>query len=127
MSVSLVKGETYATMARRIGAADGIGAASWAFDGRTADHIFRAFLVGYADGDPQIMDYYDPGYPLSGEWADGRTSTDVLAMVGIGTDDTPWESAAASGAIDDTLNAYEESFAEAYWAELERVAIFHTA
>lgn len=117
MSVTLIHPVREASA---MGAADGKGAASWAFDGGTADHIYRAFLAGYEDGDPMVMGYYDHAGPLSGEWADGLTPAGLLSAVGVDPDDAPeWVER-------EVCDAYELAFDAAYWGELQRVAILHT-
>jgi hypothetical protein len=107
--------------AATLGTDAGKAAASWAFDGNTATHIYAAFLAGYEAGDPMVMDYYDPAGPLSGEWADGMTPGDLLRSVGIDPHDHDVALA------DDVCAEFEQRFADAYWTELQRVALIHTS
>ena len=85
------------------GHAAGIARASWADipDERAA----YVLVTGIDDGDPEVLDTYDPGAPLSGEWA-GESMTELL-----GDDYT-----------DDDADDYERGFSEGYWHELERTA-----
>jgi hypothetical protein len=93
----------------------GLAKASWVFDGNTSQETYERFLEGFEDGDPEIMDSYAVS-PLSGEWA-GESIPELLGdLINEGEEDD----------IQDILDAYEQAFDEAYWAELERVARFHT-
>jgi len=98
--------------ARREGKERGEGAASGMFDGNTTERTYAAFLKGWEEGDPEIMDRYTPPSWLSGEWA-GESMNELLSI--DDDDDDP-------DAIDEIAQIYEEAADEAYWHELERVA-----
>lgn len=117
MSVTLVHPVREASA---MGATHGTNAAAWAFNGNTSDQTYRAFLAGWEEGDPMVMDYYDPGAPLSGEWADGLTIGALAKSVGLDQRDD-------ADRVEEVSDAYELAFSDAYWAELQRVAILHTS
>ena len=54
--------------ARRDGRTAGENRASWAFDGNTDAASYARVLKGLSDGDPMILDQFNPPN-LSGEWA----------------------------------------------------------
>lgn len=101
---------------RNAGTDRGKAAASWVFDGNTSRENFEMFLKLSDDGDPAIGDVYGPPAWLSGEWADERTPQDLAVEFNLADDD-----------LDEACEAYEEAADSAYWAELERTAIHHTA
>jgi hypothetical protein len=102
--------------ARERGAEAGRSAASWAFDGNTPDETYHAFLTGTDAGDPETLDSFDYS-PLSGEWS-GESITELLGDLLDGLDD--------EGEGWDVMAAYEDAALDAYWAELERIAHYHT-
>src|SRR5215216_5766452 len=79
--------------AAKIGREHGANAASWweqdALGGR-ATHDTRytaeAVLKGLEDGDPAILDSL-PQPDLSGQWADGYSSQDLLSDIGLNDGD----------------------------------------
>jgi hypothetical protein len=98
------------------GAARGKGAASWMFDGNTTKETYRAFLDGFEDGDPAIMDAYAPPSWLSGEHA-GESLNELLGEATTERD---------AERLDDVCATYEEAADRAYWGELVRVARLQT-
>lgn len=88
------------THARELGTTMGAARASWVFDGNTDDATYRAFLTGWDDGDPEILDAYDCVFSI-GEWAG--------------------ESAMELG-IEGYEDEFLDGFSMGYWAELERIA-----
>lgn len=83
---------------------------TWVIDGNTTDEALRAIVAGYDEGDPAVMDM-EPS-PLSGEWADDPTPTDVLTALGVDDDDS----------ADELLTTYETAFSEGFWGEVLRAA-----
>jgi hypothetical protein len=110
--------------ARELGNDAGKAAASWVFDGNTSTETYRTFLRWYEDGDPRI-DEFAPRSWLSGEWSDEPTTDDVLADIGLYHDDDTGEWSTPAEDRDDILSAYEDAADDAYWTELQRVAILH--
>lgn len=100
--------------AKRAGRDAGIAAASWKFDGNTDDATYSAFLRGSRDGDPAVMDAYQPPSWLSGEWA-GESISELLG-----------DSSGDCDRDDEIANIYEDAANMAYWNELERIARYHT-
>lgn len=99
--------------AKIAGRAAGKALASWVFDGNTTDETYRAFLTGYDDGDPKIMDQFAPrsGW-LSGEMA-GESMNEILGEPLDARDEERRDAVAA---------LYEEYADKAYWAELVKTA-----
>lgn len=100
--------------ARNIGRDHGRNAASWFFDGNTDRATFEAFQRGLEEGDPAIEDQL-PAADLSGQYADGYTVRDLLADCGVDIDADDEEVD-----IDELTDAYEEGFADASRADVER-------
>jgi hypothetical protein len=94
----------------------GHAAASWVFDGNTTRETYAAFLSGYNDGDPKIMDHYQPRSWLSGEWA-GERMNEILGEPETDRDRERQDAVA---------DAYSEAADTAYWRELARVARIQT-
>lgn len=84
-------------LARHRGAAAGDAM----FDGNTSVATARAFLYGYNEGDPAIMDLAPN--PCSGEWA-GESIPELFDLP-VGAD---WPS-------DEEIIAYEDHFIECWW------------
>jgi hypothetical protein len=105
--------------ARADGADRGRAAASWKFDGNTTTRTYEAFLAGYTDGDPMVIDAYAPPSWFSGEMA-GESTKELLGIEGI--DDGRWPETPER--IDAAIGAYEQAADDAYWRALERVARF---
>jgi hypothetical protein len=97
----------------RQGEVDGRAAGSWLIDGNSTQETAWRLLQGIEDGDPEVLDSV-PSAPLSGEWADGLLSRDLLAEYGLNEDDD---------AADDVLTAYESGFARGVADEVERAAL----
>lgn len=102
--------------ARRAGKQCGLDAAAWKFDGNTTDETYRAFLKGYEEGDPAVMDAYGAPNWLSGEWA-GESMSELLGEC---------DSIRDENRVDGVADAYCDAADKAYWAELVREARFHT-
>lgn len=94
----------------------GENAAAWMFDGNTTDETYRAFLKGWMDGDPEVLDRYAPPSWLSGEWA-GESIVELLGEC---------ENQRDVDRLADVTQAYEDAADTAYWRELERVARFYS-
>jgi beta-glucanase (GH16 family) len=88
----------------------GKSAASWYFDGNTADETYTRVLRGLEDGDPEILDTF-PSSPLSGEWADGPTPQTLQHDFELNDDD-----------VDEACDLYEAAFYQASQDEIERAA-----
>jgi|SRR5215216_1384229 len=101
--------------AAKIGREHGMSAAAWweqdALGGRATGDIrstAKAVLKGIEDGDPEIVDGLP--YPdLSGQWADGYSSHDLLDELGVSDGDASF----FDGLTDDIFTAYEMAFTEA--------------
>lgn len=102
--------------AQQAGRKRGLAAASWKFDGNTTDATYRAFLQGWNDCDPAILDAYEPPSWLSGEWA-GESMSELLGECYDARDEER---------RDDVAQAYEHAASTAYWCELVRTARYHT-
>lgn len=106
--------------ATRIGTEHGRNAASYVWDGNTDVSTYRAYLKGSDDGDPMVLDAYNPPN-LSGEFADDYDETSLRSDIAYATDDYE----ISDEAMDDAANAYNDAASEAFYAELERVARVH--
>lgn len=107
--------------AKRNGRQAGISAASWAFDGNTKDETYRAVLKGYEEGDPAILDRFNPP-GLSGEWADSTTARTLQEEYGLDGRRDPY------GAIlDEACTVWEDAAHAAFWEEIIRVCRFHVS
>lgn len=112
--------------AKGLGHSHGANSAEWiiqdSWGGRVsrpsqADQAARAFLKGYEDGDPAVMDYPRPP-DLSGEMADTLTPSRLYSILGLGanfedTDDM------------ELAQAYEEGSSEAFYDTLVMSAKAH--
>lgn len=101
-----------ADRADEIGAAHGRNAASWVIDGSTSREACERLVKGLEDGDPMVMDAYNPPN-LSGEFADGYAPTALAHDLGID---------AADDDINDYCEAWETAASESFWTEVERIA-----
>ena len=106
---------TLMAAARKDGKAAGLAAASWCFDGNTSDETYQWFLAGWEAGDPEVLDQFNVPN-LSGEWADAPTPHSLAEDYGMDDDDER---------LDSVCTQWENAAADAFWAELERVARFH--
>lgn len=96
--------------AEAIGREHGRNAASWyEVDEEATDR----FLQGIEDGDPEILDTL-PTADLSGEWADGYTTRQLLADLGLDED--------AEG-VQDAESDLADAYADAFNAEAERAVV----
>lgn len=107
--------------ARHNGRNAGHAAASWCFDGNTTEATYRHFLKGLDDGDPAVLDAFNPPN-LSGEWADSPTPRTLADDYNLDEDNDPdgWR-------LDEACTAWEDAASTAFWNELERVARFQVA
>jgi hypothetical protein len=109
--------------AEKLGKAHGINAAGWAIQdswgGRVSSpqdyKAAKAFLDGIEDGDPAIMDKFNPPN-LSGEWADSMTPAKLIEEVTRGKISLEPEDESA------ICDAYEQAASDSYWQELETSA-----
>jgi hypothetical protein len=116
--------ETSIRRAEKLGKRHGRNAAEWitqdAWGGRctrgSVDNA-RAFLAGYDDGDPLVMDAYRAP-DLSGEFADDMTEARLMDHCF----DDEADYADAADAHDDICLAYTDAASEAFWDELQRSA-----
>jgi hypothetical protein len=120
---------TYATDR---GARDGRNAAEWYVQGTLAERVrdprltAAIILRGVEDGDPAVLDTF-PYADLSGEWADTLTGPQLVEDAIVNADDwsmqrDAWRAYWASmlTADQDICDAYEEAYAAAAAAEIER-------
>lgn len=94
------------------GAAHGKAAGSWIADGNTREDALRNLLQLWEDGDPAAP--YAPD-PLSGEWADSPTLSELIDECTELDADT-----LDDGERDSLATAYEEAFRDAWQEEAER-------
>lgn len=88
----------------------GVSAGSWVVDGNTTKETARRLLQGIEEGDPEVMDTL-PSSPLSGEWADGLTPSDLLDSFGLDEE---------HDAASDVLDAFELGYSRGVEAEVVR-------
>jgi hypothetical protein len=100
--------------AAALGKAAGLAAAAWYFDGATDDD-YRATLGGMLYGDPEVLDTF-PGGWLSND----LTPESLMRELGVdpGT--------AYDALVDAVCQRYEEAANDASYAEIERLARYHT-
>lgn len=103
--------DEHISKASALGREHGYSAGTWVIDGNTSEETAKAIIAGYEDGDPQVMDMQPS--PLSGEWADDLGPYDLVYELDI--PDTELDEGHIPASI---LDAYEEGFSEAYWAEV---------
>ena len=114
---------SYRARAAELGEAAGKAAASWVFDGNTSPETYRAFLAGYEEGDPMVMDAYQPASGwLSGEFAESPTPDTLASDLDLDPDNIGHD----VDILDDACEVFEEVADDAYWAELVRVATLQT-
>ena len=106
--------------AERLGTEDGTAAASW-FEFNDAH---AAIIAGMEDCDPAVLDCL-PFLDLSGQWADGVTSSDVLAAILEASDDET--SDLATEDEDALIDAYQSAYDEAVSGEIYRMATYHVS
>ena len=99
--------------ASRLGRDAGTAAASWVFDGNTPEQAHLRVLRGTEDGDPQVLDAWQPP-ALSG--CGDYTEAGLAADLGL-ADGAP--------AMADTVAAYLDAASESLWHEAERLARGH--
>lgn len=105
--------------ARRRGLEAGKAAGSWVIDGNTTEETARRILQGYEDGDPKILDMQPS--PLSGEWADGESADQLVSeLVDLNEASISWGELAELQ--DEVCRAFEDGYADGYWAEVQRSA-----
>lgn len=111
-----IKREEMMKRAHDIGAEHGKAAASWVFSGNTDPSEYVKMLTMIEDGDPEMWDAL-PQPDLSGEWADGFSSWDLMKEVGLkelGDDDDY-----------DVCEEYEMGYNDAVVDEVSRVCRYH--
>jgi hypothetical protein len=100
--------------ARKLGEANGKGAASWTIDGNVTESTVRAIVKMVDDGDPALYDQFrEPSF--SGEYADDYSERSLCDDIGIDYDSSATED------IDRLADAYLDSVREAFWQEVERL------
>jgi hypothetical protein len=115
MGYAVPKPAEHITQAQKIGSEHGRNAADWwrqdAIGGRVwgdGQRMARDVLQGLEDGDPAVLDSL-PGPDLSGQFADGYSSRDLLRDLGVKDGDASfWE-----GLTDELFTAYETSYSNA--------------
>lgn len=103
--------------ARTRGERAGKNAASWYFNGETTNAQYRYVLRGIEDGDPEVLDMFNPP-DLSGQWA-GESINELLG------DLIQHGGAEGYDEDDDIMDAWESAASDAFWAEIERVCRLH--
>jgi hypothetical protein len=91
----------------------GKAAASWVFDGNTPKADYAHVLTGILDGDPRVMDAYNPPN-LSGEYADSYSEDDLMKDAG-------WVPHDGTDLRDALAMQFNQEADDAFWAELERM------
>ena len=119
--------------ARKLGAEHGKGAADWNEQyntgGRTSNEHARAWAENVIkmdeDGDPELYDAV-PHLDLSGQWADGTTTADVIGAIVADTfpsrDDLDSLEEDEPEAASELVDAYEEAYNDAAYNETVRQA-----
>ena len=107
--------------ASKLGKEAGLAAASWFFDGNTAESYYRFVLVGMDDGIPEVMDML-PGGWLSGEFADTPTPNSLMRDLGVEPYTDEYDAS-----VDALCQAYEQAADDASYEEIERVARYQTS
>lgn len=87
-----------------LGTEHGNARGSWVVDGNSSNEFCEKLIQGHEDGDPEVMDLQPS--PLSGEWADEPTVSDILRELGIQPDTSD---------ADMAIECYEEGFSNAWW------------
>src|SRR5262245_33092370 len=100
--------------AHSIGLGHGRNAATFAYDGNTPRQWYADRLDEIENGDPAMDDWMPQSSPLSGEWADDYSTTDLATDLGIILDES------SADAFDDMTRAYEDGFFAGYLYEMER-------
>lgn len=103
---------TATTKAFDLGYGAGKSTGSWVIDGNTSSRAAHRILQGIEDGDPEIMDMRPN--PLSGEWADGPTTRDVVEDCDVSYD--------PEGDYTELLDSYEEGFDQGFWDQVQHAA-----
>lgn len=85
-------------LAKGFGHLHGAAAGSWVIDGNTSPEAKARLIHGVEDGDPEILDML-PSADLSGQWADGYSSSNLEA-----------DTEACELCLDDVCSAYEDAF-----------------
>lgn len=107
--------------AAEFGRRHGTNAGNAVFDGNTSRRTYMATLKGIEDGDPQVMDAYNPPN-LSGEFGDDFSEADLLEALGLADLVIPAsEVDAHEELVSECCQAYDDAASEAFWAEIERV------
>lgn len=105
--------EDLTSTAGKLGRDAGKTAASWVFDGNTPGQACRRVLRGIDEGDPEILDAWQPP-GLSAE--EDYTEADLADDLGLADGDP---------AMADAATAYLDAASESFWHEVERLARDH--
>lgn len=89
---------------------------AWVVDSTNSKEYCAKIIEGFEDGDPEILDLCPS--PLSGEFAGGPTTYSVLKELGF-------DPAVPKDYHDKLIDAYEESFSDAWWDTVIQKAYFH--
>lgn len=102
--------------AQKTGAEHGHAAGTWAFDGNTTSETYAWALKGLRDGDPAVLDAFpsEPGIDGGHEY----TSRQLCDDIDVDYDQTDTDE------VDVLAAAYEQAARDAFWAEVERAAIY---
>lgn len=101
--------------AGKLGHDAGIAAASWVFDGSTADETYATVLTGLDDGDPAVYDMFrEPSF--SGEYAGDYSERDLCDDLDVDYD------LAGTSEVDELADAYLDAARASFWSEVERLA-----
>ena len=105
--------ETARAKAYVFGQECGTNSGSWVLDGNSSLETAQRILDGWEDGDPEILDMQPS--PLSGEWADGITASEVYTAAEMAEDES-------DDGASEILDAFEDGFTDGYWLEVCRSA-----
>lgn len=92
-------------------------AASWVFDGNTDTRTYLMCIQMDEQGDPEWDDRFGAPAPLSGEWADGLTMSELYDIARIDEDDDP-----EGWTLNELAALYEDAYYERYHED-----VLHTA
>jgi hypothetical protein len=107
--------DRYEEKAYALGKEHGASAASWHLDGNTDDATYAWVLKGLAECDPAVFDTF-PASPLSGEWADGMSMSQLAEDIGYDHDGNPVE------VFDGICQMYEDGYDVAVARTIEAAA-----
>ena len=102
----------------KTGMEHGHAAGTWAFDGNTTHETYAWALTGIRDGDPAVLDAFPAEPGIDSRSPGGYTSRQLCDDIGVDYDRTE------TADVDVLAAAYEQAARDAFWDEVERVAVY---